>query len=51
VINPRPLLLDSSFLLAYERDLTRRTQALVVEAIAEGRILVTAAVPPHSCRG
>jgi hypothetical protein len=44
VTNPRPLLLDSSFLVSYERDLTRRAQALVVEAITEGRILVTAAV-------
>ena len=40
MINPRPLLLDSTVLLAYERDLTRRAQAFVVEAMTDGRILV-----------
>ena len=31
--NSRPLLLDASVLVAYERELTRRAQAFVVEAI------------------
>ena len=40
----RPLLLDASVLVAYERELTRRTQAFVVHAITEGRILVASAL-------
>jgi hypothetical protein len=35
------LLLDSTVLVAYERDLTRRAQALVLEALADGRLLAT----------
>lgn len=42
--NPRPLLLDASVLVAYERELTRRTQAFVVQAITDGRILVASAL-------
>ncbi|MBV9164431.1 MAG: hypothetical protein JO309_11640 [Pseudonocardiales bacterium] len=38
------LLLDSTVLIAYERDLTRRAQAVVLEALAEGRLLATAAL-------
>lgn len=40
----RPLLLDASILVAYERELTRRVQAFVVEAITDGRILVASAL-------
>jgi hypothetical protein len=40
----RPLLLDASFLLAYERDRYRRAMALVVEMITDGRILVASAI-------
>lgn len=42
--NSRPLLLDASVLVAYERELTRRAQAFVVQAITDGRILVTSAL-------
>jgi hypothetical protein len=38
------LLLDSTVLVAYERDLTRRAQALVLEALTDGRLMVTAAL-------
>jgi len=38
------LLLDSTVLVADERDLTRRAQALVLEALADGRLMVTAAL-------
>src|SRR5947209_9789231 len=38
------LLLDSTVLVAYERDLTRHAQALVLEALADGRLMVTAAL-------
>jgi hypothetical protein len=31
-------------LVAYERDLTRRAQALVLEALADGRLMATAAL-------
>jgi hypothetical protein len=44
VTNYRPLLLDASVLVAYERELTRRAQAFVVEAITDGRILVASAL-------
>jgi hypothetical protein len=44
VINPRPLLLDSTVLLSYERDLTRRAQAFVVQAMTDGRVLVVPAL-------
>lgn len=44
MINPRPLLLDSTVLLSYERDLTGRAQAFVVEAMTDGRILVVPAL-------
>ena len=44
MINPRPLLLDSTVFLSYERDLTRRAQAFVVEAMTDGRILVIPAL-------
>lgn len=39
-----PLLLDSTVLIAYERDLTRRAQALVMESMVDGRLLATAAL-------
>ncbi|PZS19704.1 MAG: hypothetical protein DLM60_09785 [Pseudonocardiales bacterium] len=42
--NSRPLILDASVLVAYERELTRRTQAFVVAAITDGRILVASAL-------
>lgn len=38
------LLLDSTVLVAYERELTRRAQALVLEAVVDGRLLATAAL-------
>lgn len=38
------LLLDSSVLIAYEQELTRRAQALVMEAMTDGRIVASAAV-------
>jgi predicted nucleic acid-binding protein len=44
VTRPRPLLLDASVLVAYERERTRRTQAFVVQAITDGRTLVTSAL-------
>jgi hypothetical protein len=44
VTNFRPLLLDASVLVAYERELTRRAQAFVVAAITDGRILVASAL-------
>jgi hypothetical protein len=44
VTNSRPLILDASVLVAYERELTRRTQAFVVAAITDGRILVASAL-------
>ena len=44
MINPRPLLVDSTLLLAYERDLTRRAQAFVVGAITDGRIVAVPAL-------
>lgn len=39
-----PLLLDSTVLIAYERDLTRRAQAVVMEAMVDGRLLACAAL-------
>lgn len=42
---PRALLLDSTFLIAYERELSPRlAQAVVVQAITSGRLLVVPAV-------
>ncbi|MGW4527864.1 hypothetical protein [Amycolatopsis sp. NPDC004378] len=42
---PRALLLDSSFLVAYERELSPRlAQAVVVQAITTGRLLVVPAM-------
>ncbi|MEG8177492.1 hypothetical protein GZH49_02955 [Nocardia terpenica] len=38
------LLLDSTVLTAYERDLTRRAQSVVLEATIDGRLLATPAV-------
>ncbi|APB01604.1 hypothetical protein [Nocardia seriolae] len=38
------LLLDSTVLIAYERDLTRRAQTVVLEATVDGRLLVTTAI-------
>lgn len=38
------LLLDSSMLIAYERDLTRRAQAAVMEGALDGRLLIAPAV-------
>lgn len=43
-MNDPVLLLDSTVLVAYERDLTRRAQAFVLEALADGRLMVTAAL-------
>lgn len=43
-MNDPVLLLDSTVLVAYERDLTHRAQALVLEALADGRLMVTAAL-------
>ena len=43
-MNESVLLLDSTMLVAYERELTRRAQAVVLEALAEGRLLATAAL-------
>ncbi|MGH3845613.1 MAG: hypothetical protein ACRDS0_29925 [Pseudonocardiaceae bacterium] len=43
-MNDPVLLLDSTVLVAYERDLTRRAQAVVMEALADGRLLATAAL-------
>jgi hypothetical protein len=43
-VNESVLLLDSTMLVAYERELTRRAQAVVLEALAEGRLLATAAL-------
>lgn len=43
-MNDPVLLLDSTVLVAYERDLTRRAQAVVLEALADGRLMVTAAL-------
>jgi hypothetical protein len=40
VSDVRPLLLDSSFLVSYERDKTRRTQGFLLEAITDARILL-----------
>lgn len=42
---PRALLLDSTFLLAYERELSPRlAQAVVVQAITTGRLLIVPAL-------
>ncbi|HEX6345398.1 hypothetical protein [Umezawaea sp.] len=42
---PRALLLDSSFLAAYERELNPRlAQAVVVQAITSGRLLIVPAL-------
>lgn len=38
-MNDPVLLLDSTVLVAYERDLTRRAQAVVLEALADGRLM------------
>lgn len=44
------LLLNSTVLVAYERDLTRRAQAVGLEALADGRLMVTAALSlPVTC--
>ncbi|MFZ0120151.1 MAG: hypothetical protein WAL99_12045, partial [Pseudonocardiaceae bacterium] len=43
-MNDPVLLLDSTVLVAYERDLSRRAQAVVLEALADGRLMVTAAL-------
>jgi hypothetical protein len=43
-VNDPVLLLDSTVLVAYERDLSRRAQAVVLEALADGRLMVTAAL-------
>ncbi|PZS14833.1 MAG: hypothetical protein DLM60_18490 [Pseudonocardiales bacterium] len=43
-MNDPVLLLDSTVLVAYERDLTRRAQAVVLEALTDGRLMVTAAL-------
>jgi hypothetical protein len=43
-VNDPVLLLDSTVLVAYERDLTRRAQAVVLEALTDGRLMATAAL-------
>ena len=43
-MNDPVLLLDSTVLVAYERNLTRRAQAVVLETLADGRLMVTAAL-------
>ena len=43
-MNDPVLLLDSTVLVAYERDLTRRARAVVLEALADGRLMATAAL-------
>ncbi|MFI5782670.1 hypothetical protein [Nocardia sp. NPDC051570] len=43
-MNAAVLLLDSTVLIAYERDLTRRAQSVVLEATIDGRLLATPAV-------
>jgi hypothetical protein len=43
-VNDPVLLLDSTVLVAYERDLTRRAQAVVLEALADGRLMAIAAL-------
>jgi hypothetical protein len=43
-VNDPILLLGSTVLVAYEHDLTRHAQALVLEALADGRLMVTAAL-------
>jgi hypothetical protein len=45
------LLLDSTALVAYERDLTRRVQALVMEAMVDGRLMATPAVSLAAAAG
>lgn len=42
-MTPQPLLHDSTVLVAYERELTRHAQALVMEAMVDGRIQLTTA--------
>lgn len=43
-MNDPVLLLDSTVLVAYERDLTRRAQTVVLEALADGRLMAIAAL-------
>jgi hypothetical protein len=43
-VNDPVLLLDSTVLVTYERDLTRRAQAIVLEILTDGRLLATAAL-------
>jgi hypothetical protein len=43
-VNAPVLLLDSTVLVAYERDLTRRAQTVALEALTDGRLMVTAAL-------
>lgn len=43
-MNDPVLLLDSTVLVAYERELTRRAQAVVMEALVDGRLLATTAM-------
>lgn len=38
------IVLDSTVLTAYERDLTRRAQTVVINAVVDGRLLLTSAV-------
>lgn len=44
MINPQPLLFDCSFLVAYEQDKLRRTQAFLLEGLTDGRIMVAPAL-------
>ncbi|MBF6333574.1 hypothetical protein [Nocardia transvalensis] len=38
------IVLDSTTLTAYERDVTRRAQSVVINAVLDGRLLLTSAV-------
>ncbi|MEV6769566.1 hypothetical protein AB0N05_13155 [Nocardia sp. NPDC051030] len=38
------IILDSTVLTAYERDLTRRAQTIVIDAVLDGRLLLTSAL-------
>jgi hypothetical protein len=45
------LLLDSTVLVAYERDVTRRVQALVMGAMVDGRLMATPALALAAAAG
>ena len=45
------LVLDSTVLVVYKRDLTCRAHAVVLETLADGHLIVTAASPGVSTSG